>query len=110
MKARNTCLVPLLAAFAGLAIAVQPGLAAQMPFDFDHVRAQMKVASADPLRPRFHFVPPAKGMIDVWGGMRFRDAYRLFYDLNLTAERRMGGSFMQLETRDFIRWTHLPPA
>ena len=43
-------------------------------------------------------------MIDVWGGMRFRDAYRLFYDLNLTAARRMGGSFMQLETRDFIRW------
>ncbi len=29
MKARNTCLAPLLAAFAGLAIAVQPGLAAQ---------------------------------------------------------------------------------
>ena len=29
MKARKTCLVPLLAAFAGLAVAVQPGLAAQ---------------------------------------------------------------------------------
>ena len=84
--------------------------AAQRPFDFDHVRAQVKVAAADSSRPRFHFVPPAKEMIDVWGGMRFRDAYRLFYDLNLTAERRMGGSFMQLETRDFIRWTHLPPA
>ena len=84
--------------------------AAQPPIDFSHVRAQVPVAARDPSRPRFHFVPPAKEMIDVWGGMRFGDGYRLFYDLNLTPETRMGGSFMQLETKDFVHWTQLPPA
>jgi len=85
-------------------------LAVASPIDLAHVRAQVAVAARDPSRPQFHFVPPAKEMIDVWGGMRFKNGYRLFYDLNLTPLTRMGGSFMQLETRDFVHWTQLPPA
>lgn len=84
--------------------------AAQPPIDWAHVRSQVQVAERDPSRPRYHFVPPAKEMIDVWGGLRFGKGYRLFYDLNLTPLKRMGGSFMQLETTDFVHWTQLPPA
>lgn len=84
--------------------------AAQPPIDWSHVRSQVALAAKDPSRPRFHFVPPAKELIDVWGGMRFGEGFRLFYDLNLTPLRRMGGTFMQLETKDFVHWTQLPPA
>jgi len=84
--------------------------AAQSPIDWPHVKSQAAIAARDPSRPRFHFVSPAKELLDVWGGMRFGKGYRLFYDLNLTPLRRLGGSFLQLETTDFVHWTQLPPA
>lgn len=74
----------------------------------EYVRSQIPIALRDPGRPRCHFAPPAQAMIDVWGGMCFNGTHRLFYDLNLLPEKRMGGSFMQLESDDLIHWRQLP--
>ncbi len=83
-----------------------PEIAAAM----DLVRASIPNAQTDPMRPKYHFVPPAKEMIDVWGGIYYKGTYRLFYDLNVTPFSRMGGAFMQLRTSDFIHWDQLPLA
>lgn len=61
----------------------------------------------DASRPRYHYTPPKGNMIDVWGGVRYKGAWRLFYDLNRKGGKRLGGDFMQLETDDFIRWREL---
>ena len=63
----------------------------------------------DPSRPRFHYTPKRGGMIDVWGGARYRDSWRLFYDLNVreldvNGGYKLGGSFFQLKTKDFVHW------
>ena len=76
----------------------------------EYVRSRIPAALRDPGRPRCHFVPPAQAMIDVWGGMCFHGSHRLFYDLNLLPENRMGGSFMQLESDDLVHWRQLPVA
>jgi len=74
------------------------------------VKEKIPSASSDPLRPRLHFVPPASEMIDTWGGIWFNGYYHLFYDLNTSREKRLGGSFAHIRSKDLLHWEQLPLA
>lgn len=48
----------------------------------DFVRKKIPFAASDHSRPRYHFAPPARIMIDTWGAIYHKGYYHLFYDMN----------------------------
>ena len=74
------------------------------------VREMIPVAASDSLRPRLHFVPPAREMIDAWGGIWYDGYYHLFYDLNASRKKSLGGAFAHIRSRDLLNWEQLPLA
>lgn len=65
----------------------------------------------DTSRPKYHFVSPAKILIDVWGGIFHKGYYHLFYDLNHKVDEEIqGGCFGHLRSRDLVEWEDMPLA
>jgi len=65
----------------------------------------------DTSRPKYHFVSPAKILLDVWGGIFHKGYYHLFYDLNhRVAEEIQGGCFGHLRSVDLVEWEDMPLA
>jgi sucrose-6-phosphate hydrolase SacC (GH32 family) len=53
----------------------------------ESVRAAKPVAAGDPLRPVFHFRPPAQWMNDICGALWHDGWYHIFYQFNPFADR-----------------------
>jgi beta-fructofuranosidase len=78
------------------------------------VRSAEPVADADPLRPAFHFRPPAQWMNDICGALWHDGWYHIFYQFNPFADR-CDWSFVtpcwgHARSRNLILWEHLPIA
>ena len=78
------------------------------------VRAAEPVAAADPLRPLFHFRPPAQWMNDICGALWHEGWYHIFYQFNPFADRCDWSSdnacWGHARSRDLVHWEHLPIA
>ena len=78
------------------------------------VRAAAPVAAADPLRPVFHFRPPAQWMNDICGALWHAGWYHIFYQFNPFADRCdwscVTPCWGHARSRDLVHWEHLPIA
>lgn len=78
------------------------------------VRAAEPVAAADPLRPLFHFRPPAQWMNDICGALWHAGWYHVFYQFNPSADRcdwsRVAPCWGHARSRDLVHWEQLPIA
>ena len=72
------------------------------------VQAGIASCQSDPLRPRYHFLPPARWMNDVFGAV-FRDGwYHIFYGLHPFSDRdNEFKCFGHARSRDLVFWEHL---
>lgn len=72
------------------------------------------VAAADPLRPGFHFRPPAQWMNDICGALWHAGWYHIFYQFNPFADRCdwscVTACWGHARSRDLVCWEQLPIA
>jgi beta-fructofuranosidase len=64
----------------------------------------------DPLRPRFHFLPPANWMNDPNGPIYWKGTYHMFYQYNPNAAYSGDKHWGHASSPDMIHWKHLPIA
>ncbi len=70
------------------------------------VQAVISKVQADPTRPVYHFLAPARRMNDVNGFIFYKGYYHLFYQLNPQTHWHWGHA----RSRDLVHWEHLPIA
>ena len=71
------------------------------------IRQQM---AGDPLRPRYHFLPPANWMNDPNGVIQWDGAYHLFYQHNPAAPVHHRIHWGHAVSQDLLHWDDLPLA
>jgi sucrose-6-phosphate hydrolase SacC (GH32 family) len=80
----------------------------------ESVRAAELVAARDPLRPVFHFRPPAQWMNDICGALWHEGWYHIFYQFNPFADRCdwscVNACWGHARSRDLVHWEQLPIA
>ena len=65
---------------------------------------------SDPLRPSFHFCPPAQWMNDPNGPICVDGTYHLFYQHNPFSDSWDHMHWGHAQTADFVNWEHMPVA
>ncbi|GAB4334296.1 MAG: glycoside hydrolase family 32 protein [Candidatus Abyssubacteria bacterium] len=78
-------------------------------------------AQADPERPVYHFLPPARWMNDINGPLHYKGHYHIFYQFNPFGDKPYneavtdhvewaGMHWGHARSRDLVSWEHLPIA
>jgi len=66
--------------------------------------------ATDPLRPQFHFLPPANWMNDPNGPIYWKGYYHLFYQHNPNGAYWGDMHWGHARSKDIVHWEHLPVA
>ncbi|MEE8437791.1 MAG: glycoside hydrolase family 32 protein, partial [Candidatus Neomarinimicrobiota bacterium] len=74
------------------------------------VKSARQKARKDPLRPGYHFVPPAHWMNDPNGPIYYQNAYHMFYQHNPFGSEWGNISWGHASSKDLVHWKHLPIA
>lgn len=74
------------------------------------VREAIPIAEADPLRPSYHFRPPARWMNDPNGTIYHDGWYHVFYQFNPYGDEWGNMHWGHARSRDLVKWEHLPIA
>lgn len=82
------------------------------PFEsiYHEIKRGMIKADSDPLRPTYHFRPPAQWMNDPNGTIFHDGIFEVFYQFNPLSDTFGRMHWGHARTRDFITWEHLPVA
>ena len=72
--------------------------------------ASALAAGEDPLRPRFHFMPPKNWMNDPNGLIQLHGVYHLFYQYNPNGAYWGDMHWGHATSNDLVHWRHLPVA
>jgi len=70
----------------------------------------MRVEKPDPLRPQYHFLPPANWMNDPNGLIQWRDRYHMFYQYNPNGAFHGTIHWGHAVSDDLVHWEDLPIA
>ncbi len=87
---------------AGL-LALSEGFRRRPAFD-------VRKLASDPLRPQYHFLPPANWMNDPDGPIYFNDTYYMFYQYNPNGAYWGDMHWGHAISHDLLHWQHLPIA
>jgi len=74
------------------------------------LQKNIPAAQGDPLRPRYHFVPPANWMNDPNGTIFHNGEYHLFYQFNPVRPKWGNLHWGHAKSKDLVHWEHLPIA
>ena len=74
------------------------------------VQEAIPQAEADPMRPVFHFRPPARWMNDPNGTMYHKGWYHVFYQHHPFGDTHGPMYWGHARSRDLVHWEHLPIA
>jgi beta-fructofuranosidase len=83
-----------------------PAIAAAM----EGVSAATARVSSDPMRPQYHFMPPAQWMNDPNGPILYKGRYHIFYQHNPYGDAWGNMHWGHAVSRDLVRWEHMPIA
>lgn len=64
----------------------------------------------DPLRPKYHFLPPSNWMNDPNGPIFYKEEYHLFYQYNPTGNQWGNIHWGHAKSKDLVYWEYLPIA
>ena len=92
---------------APLLLADGDRLAAALPQDKEPLQARL---ATDPLRPQFHFLPPANWMNDPNGPIYWKGHYHLFYQHNPNGAYWGDMHWGHARSKDMVHWEHLSMA
>ena len=77
---------------------------------WEAIQGEVEVASVDPTRPVYHFMPPARWMNDPNGAFYEDGWYHLFYQINPYGNVWGQIHWGHARSRDNVRWEQLPLA
>lgn len=114
MNMKKIVLVLLTCGLCRAVLAEAPVAESNLPPEIQKPMAAVKAATpkaqADPLRPVYHFRPPAQWMNDLNGPIWYKGYYHIFYQHNPYGDEWGNMHWGHARSQNLVKWEHLPIA